>query len=115
MLEKTAIEQGDFLLVARLIALIDAFDKLGTGFGIDTLLQHAIHECIEADAILVRCGELPHLDETLIEPGDPAIRADHGNPVGGGLQGGAELTRSEERRVGKECVRPCRSRWSPYH
>src|SRR3546814_16151197 len=23
--------------------------------------------------------------------------------------------RSEERRVGQECVRPCRSRWSPYH
>src|SRR3546814_16563402 len=23
--------------------------------------------------------------------------------------------RSEERRVGKECVRPCRSRWSQYH
>src|SRR3546814_17737182 len=23
--------------------------------------------------------------------------------------------RSEERRVGKECVSPCRSRWSPYH
>src|SRR3546814_16203266 len=22
---------------------------------------------------------------------------------------------SEERRVGKECVRACRSRWSPYH
>src|SRR3546814_14419126 len=22
---------------------------------------------------------------------------------------------SEERRVGKECVSPCRSRWSPYH
>ena len=26
-----------------------------------------------------------------------------------------ELHRSEERRVGKECVNPCRSRWSPYH
>src|SRR3546814_11525890 len=25
------------------------------------------------------------------------------------------LGRSEERRVGKECVRTCRSRWSPYH
>ena len=25
------------------------------------------------------------------------------------------LTRSEERRVGKECSSPCRSRWSPYH
>src|SRR3546814_12618179 len=25
------------------------------------------------------------------------------------------LKRSEERREGKECVSPCRSRWSPYH
>src|SRR3546814_5591769 len=25
------------------------------------------------------------------------------------------LVRSEERRVGKECVGTCRSRWSPYH
>src|SRR3546814_20463254 len=24
-------------------------------------------------------------------------------------------TRSEERRVGKECVSTCRSRWCPYH
>src|SRR3546814_2043779 len=27
----------------------------------------------------------------------------------------AGLYRSEERRVGKECVSTCRSRWSPYH
>src|SRR3546814_9535685 len=27
----------------------------------------------------------------------------------------ANLDRSEERRVGKECVSTCRSRWSPYH
>src|SRR3546814_1047276 len=27
----------------------------------------------------------------------------------------SDLTRSEERRVGKECVSTCRSRWSPYH
>src|SRR3546814_13868391 len=26
-----------------------------------------------------------------------------------------DLSRSEERRVGKECVSTCRSRWSPYH
>ena len=25
------------------------------------------------------------------------------------------VERSEERRVGKECEVPCRSRWSPYH
>src|SRR3546814_5434898 len=36
-----------------------------------------------------------------------AERAD--GPAAGG--GG----RSEERRVGKECVSTCRSRWSPYH
>src|SRR3546814_13996648 len=27
----------------------------------------------------------------------------------------AQTRRSEERRVGKECVSTCRSRWSPYH
>src|SRR3546814_9015166 len=27
----------------------------------------------------------------------------------------ASVERSEERRVGKECVSTCRSRWSPYH
>src|SRR3546814_8651365 len=26
-----------------------------------------------------------------------------------------EIGRAEERRVGKECVSTCRSRWSPYH
>src|SRR3546814_5701279 len=29
--------------------------------------------------------------------------------------GEAPGPRSEERRVGKECVSTCRSRWSPYH
>ena len=29
--------------------------------------------------------------------------------------GAKGLGRSEERRVGKECIPPCRSRWSPYH
>src|SRR3546814_15496845 len=29
--------------------------------------------------------------------------------------GAVAFGRSEERRVGKECVSTCRSRWSPYH
>src|SRR3546814_5254946 len=29
--------------------------------------------------------------------------------------GVSDFVRSEERRVGKECVSTCRSRWSPYH
>src|SRR3546814_9917547 len=48
-------------------------------------------------------------------------------PVGGRRAGGdiddaadgvlaiKRALRSEERRVGKECVSTCRSRWSPYH
>src|SRR3546814_13191311 len=61
------------------------------------------------------------------------LRAELVAPVGGGgpttgavVVGGAddlgveldvapEVVRSEERRVGKECVSTCRSRWSPYH
>src|SRR3546814_20860292 len=42
---------------------------------------------------------------------DPQIRTnpeDRRNPE-------ADDIRSEERRVGKECVRTCRSRWSPSH
>ena len=35
------------------------------------------------------------------------------NILGHELERGRD--RSEERRVGKECSEPCRSRWSPYH
>ena len=45
--------------------------------------------------------------------GGGARRGDINSPV---LVGGARVFgRSEERRVGKECLRLCRSRWSPYH
>src|SRR3546814_20755226 len=37
-----------------------------------------------------------------------------GSYIGNALQQ-AKTVRSEERRVGKECVSTCRSRWSPAH
>src|SRR3546814_18877125 len=40
-----------------------------------------------------------------------SARSAIGQPHDGGQ---AAMARSEERRVGKECVRTCRSRWSPY-
>src|SRR3546814_5822456 len=55
---------------------------------------------------------------------EPARQADAGSglrrgdvdPVGiDEITGILRLARSEERRVGKECVSTCRSRWSPYH
>src|SRR3546814_11172523 len=39
----------------------------------------------------------------------PERRREHVRPVG------VAASRSEERRVGKECVSTCRSRWSTYH
>ena len=39
--------------------------------------------------------------------GDDSFAALKGRPI--------MIDRSEERRVGKECVSLCRSRWSPYH
>ena len=44
--------------------------------------------------------------EPLVHPALERLRTPVERPVG---------ARSEERRVGKECSSPCRSRWSPYH
>src|SRR3546814_16851564 len=48
----------------------------------------------------------------------PEARLVSANPVVRGcrmVKTLAELASSEERRVGKECVSTCRSRWSTYH
>ena len=41
--------------------------------------------------------------------------SDHRGPILRPVLAASSGTRSEERRVGKECLRLCRSRWSPYH
>src|SRR3546814_3222851 len=51
--------------------------------------------------------DLPALMELLMEELWPRLRKSHAEH--------REVMRSEERRVGKECVSTCRSRWSPYH
>src|SRR3546814_20037088 len=46
---------------------------------------------------------------------DPLYAAQpSGHGAGRARTRGARAERSEERRVGKECVSKCRSRWSPY-
>ena len=55
--------------------------------------------------------------------GSREVEEEAGDWVGGGVEGARKgmlrgrigSGRSEERRVGKECLRLCRSRWSPYH
>ena len=53
------------------------------------------------------------IEPILIRGGPAAIAALVSGEVDFAAIGGAH--RSEERRVGKECVTTCRSRWSPYH
>src|SRR3546814_19324561 len=77
-----------------------------------------------AAAVLVRAGCVGHAstvqvwDRTLPEGETPAVvirSFPHGDdwPDLGALLSTLHA-RSEERRVGKECVSTCRSRWSPY-
>src|SRR3546814_19581148 len=49
------------------------------------------------------------------EQGDSLLSAAPGDPVGPSAAQLLRQPRSEERRVGKEGVSPCRSRGSPYH
>src|SRR3546814_6684167 len=45
---------------------------------------------------------------------DPAAQM-HGLARKRARKAGLDVERSEERRVGKECVSTCRYRWQPYH
>src|SRR3546814_20031969 len=53
--------------------------------------------------------------EDVGQRGLPGAVAVGGIDVGPPVAGAEEALRSEERRVGTECVSTCRSRWSPYH
>src|SRR3546814_7407963 len=65
---------------------------------------HPVHRVVQAR--LGREGEQRDavVAEVLVVDRDPV-----------GIDGEGLVERSEERRVGKECVSTCRSGWSPYH
>src|SRR3546814_1883297 len=72
-----------------------------------TLLPAAEDEHVGSTVLLVGDEPLPHgFDSRLAGLGVETRRW---------WGGGIHEQRSEERRVGKECVSTCRSRWSPYH
>ena len=72
-----------------------------------------------ATALLIVMAAI-YLTTRIYEPLHPAlgfVKAFAEAAMVGGMADWFAVTalRSEERRVGKECVQPCRSRWSPYH
>ena len=85
-----------------------AFSPSGsTGSGMTVLQEVAVPA---QDSVRADQQELPELvhRQTMEQSGKQ-------EPVGWRERRLGRLTRSEERRVGKECSSPCRSRWSPYH
>ena len=78
--------------------------------------------CAPARTSLIT-GRYPHQIGTLAMYGDlnvtiptyMQVLQNHGYYTMGAGKLHYLATRSEERRVGKECLRLCRSRWSPYH
>src|SRR3546814_11291775 len=91
--------------------------------------QRAVLAAVENLAAQVEAmqGQLGVMAEAIDRlTGDQASTTSKGAPVSLGarfrIATGPEAdadpelqNRSEERRVGKECVSTCRSRWSPYH
>src|SRR3546814_11109782 len=60
-------------------------------------------------------GPLPGVDVGGSLLGLPSDEGDDEEEDDGSQDAAQAAARSEERRVGKECVSTCRSRWSPYH
>src|SRR3546814_8440475 len=58
--------------------------------------------------------KFPALTGRIVDTADQ-IPADQEAALDAELTAFEKATRSEARRVGKECVSTCRSRWSPYH
>ena len=59
-----------------------------------------------------RLGRLVRASDPRVHYKRRVVQAVSGFVIGAGM---VAADRSEERRVGKECMVQCRSRWSPYH
>src|SRR3546814_17724551 len=90
-----AAVRGEFY---RLYLVMDVFSRLIVGWEI----QHSESSAHAATLISKACLRHRVRRDQLV------LHYDNGRPMKG-------ATRSEERRVGKECVRTCRYRWQPYH
>src|SRR3546814_12326236 len=88
------------LLLAR-IAARQRPGRVGARLQLDQLLAHGAERGLAVAGHDAVVGDRPRMhEEGSMDIEQVAVRVPH---------------RSEERRVGKECVSTCRSRWSPYH
>src|SRR3546814_5050866 len=85
-----------------------AYEMRISDWSSDVCSSDLVDEATDADVVADLV--LGHLGADLGDDAGDLVADDDG------VVGFAPLAlRSEERRVGKECVSTCRSRWSPYH
>src|SRR3546814_11684072 len=83
----------------------------GVGDLIDQSIEGALDDS-EGDWVQIAVHDAPLLSVQRDDDGAGCIGL---RAATGRYDDCAVIARSEERRVGKECVSTCRSRWSPYH
>src|SRR3546814_13070857 len=110
-------ENIERLIPADTDPFIPATQRLVAPTGLPMLPDHRIFEPVSAQepeaqrlpaSACPKLRTIPAVLDSVVGP-----HPDHDPVFDIGLV--EALTRSEERRVGKECVSTCRSRWSPYH
>src|SRR3546814_13131184 len=75
-------------------------------------IEIQLYRSLEIDVNSLNPASLLVAEKKQVEP----TTFSYASPVSGTRLGKETgFYRSEERRVGKECVSQCRSRWSPYH
>src|SRR3546814_20344253 len=106
------------ILAAAMVLALPACSTLSGGGPVlvtqATALDEKIAVSVELAYRAARLAMETGVDAGLIKGARAAQVAALDNQAYSAVQA-VRATRSEERRVGKECVRPCRSRGSPYH
>src|SRR3546814_2979811 len=102
------------LHTACLNAVGDAPEKLWSTVNRGRFLPYFVQSLVNADNFE---GELTDLlEEVMAAQNDVGNQQSQDNEQkDDDVAHLSKRERSEERRVGKECVSTCRSRWSPYH
>src|SRR3546814_19524420 len=101
----TSTEAVKFLLVDDIDENLSALEALLRRDGLELFKARSGREALEL--LLVHDFALALLDVQMPEL--------DGFELAELMRGTERTRRSEESRVGTECVRTCRSRWSPYH
>src|SRR3546814_16556383 len=112
----TPFEQRPPLLYAQSRSKDNQRRYSSTCSGKITTVQHMVASCINFVSSRIGGCDCRQLDGVyLLNAGHPIQRCYPLEKQGTNWICWDYVIRPEERRVGKECVSTCRSRWSPYH